>query len=75
MVCFLEDFGSSSYQRAKLVDWRILQNADKVYNANRLSYPLFSIFLIIISSLLLMRMLTQTKVLLHSWLSLFPVVR
>jgi len=47
-----------------MVDWRILQNADKVCSANTLSYPLFSHFFIIISSLFLMRMLTQNKVLL-----------
>lgn len=74
ILYFLEDCGCSWCQRAKLVDWRTLKNADRVYIANTLSYLLFSIFFIIISSLFLVRMLTQTKGLLYSWLSLFPVV-
>ncbi|XP_074669763.1 ameloblastin [Strix aluco] len=31
MLYFLKDLGSSSHQRAKLVDWRILINAEKMY--------------------------------------------
>lgn len=50
VFCFSGNFGGSLHQRAKLVDWRILQNADKVWSANRLSYPLFSILFLIISS-------------------------